>query len=138
MQQAPPEARFGPVHIRLVFDTWRDSTERFAPPRMSKRQEALILRALQHLGLEDTLDAVVAWRYSPRLCGRNPLGRVYWELERQLGDLQRAERLAQQGRRAREAGAARVPVWVRGDRLCPRDPARRGMGHFSTGVRVLS
>jgi len=138
MQEAAAGAHTGTVHIRLVFDTWRDSTERFAPARMSKRQEVLIQRALQHLGLEDTLDAVAAWRYSRRLCGDNPQGKAHWELEYQLGDLQRAERLAQAGRLARERGQTRIPLWVRGDRLCLRDPARRGMGRFSTGVRVLS
>lgn len=125
------------VYIQLVFDTWRESTMRTAPARMSSRQRQLLRQAIEHHGLDVVKDAVVAWRYSPGMCGDNHEGKVMFELEPLLSDADRVQRAAERTRRARERGEAMVQLYVRDGQLSLHNPAKRGIGHFQ-GVRVVS
>jgi hypothetical protein len=125
------------VYVQLVFDTWRESTMRTAPARMSSRQRQLLQQAIERHGLDVVKDAVVAWRYSRSMCGDNHEGKVTFELEPLLVDADRIQRAAERTRRARERGEDMVQLYVRDGRLSLHNPARRGIGNFQ-GVRVLS
>jgi len=131
------ELGVSPVYIQLVFDTWRVSTMRVVPSRMTSRQRQLLRQAIERHGLDVVKDAVTGWRYSRAMCGDNPEGKIMFELEPLLSDADRIQRAAERARRARERGEEMVPLYVRDGKLVLHDPARRGIGNFG-GVRVIS
>lgn len=126
-----------PVYIQLVFDTWRESTMRTAPARMSSRQRQLLRQAIERHGLDVVKDAVIGWRYSRSMCGDNHDGRVMFELEPLLADPDRVQRAAERTRRARERNEEMVRLYVRDGKLSLHNPAQRGIGNFGS-VRVIS
>jgi hypothetical protein len=78
--------------IRLVFDRWLLETKRTGATRLSDKRTRLIRNALRDYGLQDILDAVTGWRYSPYHCGENQQGAVYNDIELLLRDAARIEK----------------------------------------------
>jgi len=77
--------------IRIIFDTWTESTGR-TRSKLDEKRRRLIRGALDQFPVEDLLDAVVGWKQDPFYCGENDRGRSFNDLGLLLRDAEHVER----------------------------------------------
>lgn len=87
--------------VRLVFDAYRQSTNRNGAYALDAKRRRVIQAALKDFPLEDVLDAVEGWRHVPHNRGENDRRTVYNDLCLLLRDADHIERFRDATRESR-------------------------------------
>ncbi len=93
--------------IERVFDAWLIASERTTQTKLDPKRRRLITKALKDYPVEDVIDAVRGWRWSPHHAGQNARQTVYNGLHVVLRDSEQIEKF-----RDLERGQAARPVQV--------------------------
>jgi hypothetical protein len=88
----PSATPTGVEPVRQVFDAWVVSTGRTGRTHLDPKRRKKIQAALRDYPIEDVLDAVRGWEYSPHHRGENDRHTVYNDLELLLRDASQIER----------------------------------------------
>lgn len=82
----------GGTEIQQVFDAWIASTGRTSRTVLDAKRQRRIRNALKVYSVEELVDAVDGWRFSPHHRGENDSGTVYNDLELLLRSSQQVEK----------------------------------------------
>lgn len=76
----------------IVFEAWKVATGRNGNTVLTDKRKKVIREALRLYPLEDVVDAVRGWRFSPHHCGENDRGTTYNDIELLLRDARQIEK----------------------------------------------
>jgi len=85
--------------VEVVFNTWVESTGRTAQTKLDKDRRKFITNALKDYPVEDVIDAVCGWRFSPHHRGENENKTVYNGLHLLLKNAEKIEQFRDLTRR---------------------------------------
>lgn len=95
-------------NVEIVFEAWKKSAEKSDRVVLDKKREKLIRNALADYSLEDVLDAVDGWRFSPFHSGQNDQNKKYNDLELLLRNSSKIETFCEFKRNPKVADGVRV------------------------------
>lgn len=132
----PTEVPTRDAAVRSVFDAWVQSTGGTSRTLLTPERERLIkARLAEGYSVDDLIDAVRGWTFSPHHRGENDRGTVYNDLKLLLRDGSNVERFRAMTRR----GQPRVvpPVLAGIDSWLNQERQANGTGAGSGGARAV-
>jgi len=102
-----------PPDDRQVFETWKAAAGKNGRTEFDAKRRKAVRAALKAYPLDDVLDAVQGWRYSPHHCGQNESKTVYNGLELLLRDSEQIEKFRDLQRNGPSLGPTITPESLR-------------------------
>jgi hypothetical protein len=98
-----------PTPARTVFDAWIKSTGKTSRTVFSDARRNLINRQLKAYSVDELVEAVYGWKFSPHHRGENDRGTVYDDIELLLKDAKNVEKFRDLTRAERDRRKPRAP-----------------------------